>query len=127
MIPLAQCKDRTLYRLEARNLLYGVFNAKAKIFIGIREKFGDEYLDAEDHHETGAPFGTAKPLVELTELPVEVVNAQSLGTFCLRCNSGCSWDSTNGWLHTEPTECNECRPCGRHNQLLFDWIKDNTK
>lgn len=64
MIKLAECKPRTVYRLNSRNLEIGVFNG-SEGFIGIREKFDRRYLFTEYHHDTGAPFGTATPLEEI--------------------------------------------------------------
>ena len=61
-IPLDKCERDGIYKLHARNIKYGVFNEEAKAFIGIRQKFGNRFLDTEYHWDTGAPFGTARPL-----------------------------------------------------------------
>lgn len=75
MIPIAKCKHGFLYAIEARNFYIGVFMAgdpnseiswkKTPRFIGVRQKFHDEFLDQEDHWEIGPPHGTAKPIKEL--------------------------------------------------------------
>jgi hypothetical protein len=44
MIALKDCENRFAYRISSRNLSIGVFNLKTSGFIGIREKFGDQYL-----------------------------------------------------------------------------------
>jgi hypothetical protein len=72
MIPLDSCLDRGLYRLNSRNLGMGVFDASTKGFVGIRNKFGRDYLFTEYHWDTGAPFGTALPLEYLGDLPREI-------------------------------------------------------
>ena len=68
-IPLEDCQDGFLYEIKARNFSFGVFCAKTKGFIGIRNKFGNEFLDEEFHWDTGAPFGTAKPIRMIKECP----------------------------------------------------------
>lgn len=78
MIPLSECKHGFVYKVEARNILYGVFNQHTKGFIGVREKFGDYFLDTEFHHDTGAPFGTARPVLELMQVPEDVAVCELL-------------------------------------------------
>lgn len=60
-IKLEDCKHGGLYKIHARNFSLGVFDEKQQGFVGIREKFGDEYLFVEYHWDTGAPYGTVKP------------------------------------------------------------------
>jgi hypothetical protein len=60
MINLTECKKRRVYKLISRNLSFGVFDGETR-FVGIRTKFGRRMLDAEDHWDTGHPFGTAQP------------------------------------------------------------------
>lgn len=79
MISIDDCKDRYLYKLSSRNLTFGVYNAEHKGFIGIREKFGATYLFTEYHWDTGKPFGTAKALEEIEELPKSIANTEDLG------------------------------------------------
>lgn len=70
-IPLTECKKGFLYKLHSRNLDLGVFNGKTG-FIGIRQKFGHNFLFTEFHYDTGAPYGTVKPLEELEALPADI-------------------------------------------------------
>lgn len=72
MIPLSECKNRGVYKIDSRNLSYGVFDEKHKGFIGIRYKFGDRYLFTEFHWDTGAPFGTVMPEKFIEMLPEEI-------------------------------------------------------
>ena len=67
-IPATQCKDNYIYLLDARNMSYGKYDAKDARFVGIRHKFGDEFLDSEYHFDTGEPHGTAKPLKEYGDI-----------------------------------------------------------
>ena len=72
MIPLHECEDGALYRLAARRIQFGIFRADTKQFEGIRYKFGNRFIDAEYHWDTGPPFGTVQPLVKLPDrLPVD--------------------------------------------------------
>ncbi len=80
MIKLKNCKDRFLYKIDSRNLSYGVFNLAANGFIGIREKFGDRYLFTEYHWDTGAPYGTVRPIKMLCALPDDIICDDDLGT-----------------------------------------------
>lgn len=65
-IPIEQCVKYGLYKIYSRNLTLGVYDGNGG-FVGIREKFGDEYLFTEYHWDTGEPFGTVMPL-ELIEI-----------------------------------------------------------
>ena len=75
-ITLEECKHGGLYRIDSRNLSFGVFNKPSQGFIGIREKFSLEYLFTELHYDIGPPYGTVHP-IEFLEMypgnPIEVV------------------------------------------------------
>ena len=62
-----------LYKLNSRNLDYGVYDDAQKGFIGIRTKFGSRYLFTEYHWDTGSPFGTAMPIKEMKQCPIKKV------------------------------------------------------
>ena len=79
MIALPNCKDRFLYKINSRNLSYGVFDLSTNGFIGIREKFGSRYLFTEYHWDTGAPYGTVSPEYVLDMLPEDIPCTESLG------------------------------------------------
>ncbi len=70
MIPLPECKFRHLYKLNARNFQLGVFDGKEGFF-GIRFKWGDRFLDNENHWDC-PNFATAKPLKDCGEIPAEI-------------------------------------------------------
>jgi hypothetical protein len=71
-IPLEECKHGGLYRISSRNLSLGVYDERHHGFTGIREKFGEFFLDTEFHWDTGAPFGTAHPKELLEMVPEEI-------------------------------------------------------
>jgi len=64
-ISLRNCIDGHLYKIRARNGHYGVFNKDQSSFTLAREKFGEVFLFDEFHHDTGPPFGTVKPHLDL--------------------------------------------------------------
>ena len=69
-IPLKQCRHLYVYRVKARNFRFAVFDANQDGFVGIRSKWGQRYLFTEYHWDTGAPYGTVKPLEELEECTI---------------------------------------------------------
>lgn len=77
-IPLSECQHGHLYRLESRNLSFGVFNKSTQGFIGIRTKFGEKYLFTEFHYE--ADMGTAYPDKDFGPIPDHIEISEDLGT-----------------------------------------------
>ncbi len=70
-IPLANCKHGYTYKINSRNLSFGVYDKDTQGFVGIRTKFGERYLFTEFHWDTGAPFGTVRPKKELEKCPIQ--------------------------------------------------------
>lgn len=71
VIPLTECVRGHCYALHSRNLLFGVFDGD-RGFVGVRQKFGERYLDTEYHRGDGAsPLGTARPYLDLGPCPLE--------------------------------------------------------
>lgn len=64
-LKMDECKHGHLYLILSRNLWLGVYSQTSSGFSGIRTKFGDRYIFEEFHWDTGAPFGTVKPIKEL--------------------------------------------------------------
>ena len=71
-IPQDELKDGGFYKIFARNFSYGVYRAKSKGFIGIRTKFGNQYLDTEYYFESER--GTAFPKKFLEECSVRPIS-----------------------------------------------------
>jgi hypothetical protein len=85
VIPLQECEVGRVYDLYSRNLRLGVYTG-AGTFIGIREKFRARFLDQEQHWDTGAPFGTARPLgVIPVRVPAGIPLQPYTGCFCVEC------------------------------------------
>lgn len=99
-IPLSQCRHGGLYKLSSRNLGLGVFREATKDFVGIREKFGNEYLAGEYHWDCGAPFGTAHPMEYIEQCPID--------------------DLRTGWT-------NESNTMYVDNKVLSDWLQEKRK
>lgn len=127
-VPLPECVAGRLYKIMSRNLVLGVFDGKTG-FIGIREKFGHEYLFTEFHWDTGPPFGTVSGVEETgVSLPSEIRLAEDLGTIDAATGRMVAFDKPvanggRGWYFTdtdEPSE--EIRPVNVSNGALFDWL-----
>lgn len=112
MIPLEECKHGWLYRIDARNFSFGVFNEDSKGFIGVRYKFGHEYLFTEFHWDTGAPFGTVCPQECLEECPIKDLSEDHKRVATAK--------DVSKYIE-EGEEIFEV------NQTLFGWLKEKTK
>jgi len=71
MISIEECKHGYLYFVNMRNGSVGIFNSKENSFLFIRSKFGDRYAFAESHWETGPPYGTAAPCIEIKDSGID--------------------------------------------------------
>lgn len=65
MIHFENCKDGVIYSGQGRNFKIALFSTEKKGFLGIREKFGCEYVDRELHYESDDRFGTFTPETEI--------------------------------------------------------------
>lgn len=69
-IPSNQCKIGYLYRIASRNLRFGIFTGgDYGGFLGIRTKFGYQYLFTEYHYDLGGHCGTVSPKEEICQSP----------------------------------------------------------
>ena len=132
-IPLAECKERGLYRLNSRNLTLGVFVAREHAFRGIRTKFGSRYIASEYHWDDGPPFGTVNPMELLPdELPAGIsLGAEESRTLCSVCKrivrQGESDTLQAPWQHVD----DRTRLCEKgvaelhdpNRDALFAWLR----
>lgn len=65
MIEIVDLVENGVYLVDSRNFKVAIYRDEA--FHGIRHKFGQKFMDREFHWDTGAPFGTVKP-IELLEI-----------------------------------------------------------
>ena len=70
-IKIEDLKPGWLYRIAARNSSHGIWLPQRNAFLISRVKFYDNYLFEEYHYDTGAPFGTVKPLEEIEQSPYD--------------------------------------------------------
>lgn len=67
-IPKNELIEGKNYICHARNFTVGQWNGK--VFLYIREKFGDTFLDSEEHWDEGPPHGTV--------FPIKLINASDI-------------------------------------------------
>ena len=126
-IGIQDCKERGLYKLESRNLSVGVFKAP-NVFIGIRYKLGDTFLDWEIHRDSR---GTVTPLEFIEECPEDLDLKLSLGSKDLKTGRLVGFDSPisqggRGWYFLDSGESSrQIRSCRIPNTRLFEYL--NTK
>lgn len=66
-LPMTEMIAGGVYLIKARNASVGIWNPDDNSFHIIRSKFGSSFLCSEYHWDTGAPFGTVKPLKHLSD------------------------------------------------------------
>lgn len=132
-LPIDKCKKGFVYQLESRNLLYGVFDG-GHGFIGIREKFDSKFLFKEYHYDSPT-FATAKPILEIEQLPEWIDIRESLGTVCGNCGrlvkaipigpslTPVKWEHVPlGNINVDHSDCKP-RPVSLENVYLFEFLK----
>ncbi len=130
MITIENCKEGRLYRIKARNIRMGVFSSKAygkPGFAGIREKFGNRFLDIEYHYDADPHFGTATPLEEAGEYPNTFLDTHLPGMWCPKCEAGMGTHGEAGKredFHLEDTDCPNKWGMLKQNKELFDWLNE---
>ncbi len=145
-IPKSECKDRVLYRIHSRNLSLGVYRGVTGGFVGIRTKFGSRFLFEEYHYDNGPPYGTVFPVEELENLPDDIVNEESEGSLCRKCNKPAHYEYwpdggrrdkvleggnvvkvPGYWKHEEESDCPIDGAFSVENKRLFDWLAEMDK
>lgn len=142
----AELVDRGVYRVYARNIGVGVWDAGRGGFTGIRTKFGCRFLDTEYHWDTGLNgdigLGTAKPIRQLEiQLPAGIPLGDTLpGTVEGNTGRPVEFDETPaedgngikdgkkviGWVFIDTREKLDIKtqhPTGRANDALFEFLE----
>jgi hypothetical protein len=98
-----------------------VFNGRDG-FLGIREKFENRFVDKEFHWDTGAPYGTARPLEDLgTDLPEGILLEHYIDFTTTRPIE----KGREGWQFKDTRkEALNIRHVSIHNQALHDWLEE---
>ena len=124
--PIYRCKEGVIYELHSRNLQCGVF-VKAKAgFIGIREKYGERFVFMERHWNTGAPFGTAKPLRRIGVVPKSIPLQECLGTMDKTTKRRVEpvGEYDKGWCFVDTGKASKkIKPFAIHNDELFRFLQ----
>jgi len=95
-----------IYRLRARNIVFGVYLGEGR-FAGIRNKFGNRFLDIEQEWTTSTHYGTARAVEQVGALDPAIPLKTNLGTQCEKCHRGMHFDEARketpegGWRHDE--------------------------
>lgn len=105
-----------IYRLQSRNLDYGVWDGEA--FIGIRTKLGHRFLAAEFPWEDGPPFGTAKAGDLIGRVPDGMDLRECLETRCKSCGLAADFDLR--WRCAGG--CHDTRAYSPSNEALFEFL-----
>lgn len=70
-LKVSELETRKVYKVYARNFEYAVWDG-IKYFIGVRNKFGSEYLSGEIHWDLDTSFGTCKPEKVFCDVPSNI-------------------------------------------------------
>lgn len=124
-----------VYEVRSRNLVVAAYDGEEG-FIGIREKFGDEYLFTEylsrEFGGTKQPLDTVRPVAYIATLDEDIPLATrgEPATICTRCKTR-AWfvqDTTvigrtyGSWQCEAGCEDTLCQ--GTQNDVLFDILRD---
>ena len=127
-IAITDCKHRHLYQIHSRNLSYGIYNEETKGFIGIRNKFGDNFLFTEYHYDIGSPFGTVRPKKELGKIPESLELKEYLGSIDYNSKRPVDFDEPvaeggKGWFYIDSGESDSnIEPVAVNNEKLFEYL-----
>lgn len=127
-----ECINGYLYEIHSRNLTHGVYRELDNAFVGIRTKFGERFLFAEFHWDTGPPYGTVRPLRQIGPSGVEHLR-EDLGLICTEHERPCvfiaSHPASGTWQHLDDNSLLEGddRPRSVPNTPLFDFLDNIVK
>lgn len=129
-ISLDQCIVGRLYIIKSRNLKLGVFDGKDG-FIGIREKFYSKYLFTEHHWDTGPPYGTTRPIIDLlTDVPHYIELKESCPTIDKETEREVDFDKPikedgRGWFFKDTNEAStSIQPVSYGYKPLFTFLSE---
>ena len=121
-IPLKECLPRHLYRVIARNFDLAVYNGDTG-FIGVREKFGNRYLDTEYCDEG---YGTVTPMEDLGLIDSIIEKGSMLLLSAYYPYVYCSYcgDILKEKIHTNNKECKSIDGVVMSNATLELFLED---
>lgn len=127
--PMDECVKGRIYRIRARNFRLGVYDG-AGGFIGIREKFGQLFLDTEYHWDADKLHGTVAAAEDTgIDVPPGIIVAEGTGSFDQVTGRPVKFDRPiadggRGWYFTDTGEASTAiRSVNRGNKSLFDFLE----
>ena len=81
-IPVEECVHKGVYKVNARNFSYGIYNAENESFYGIRHKFGAYFIDWELHYDVS--HGSAEPVQYVTQYDGAIDGSEKMHEFLER-------------------------------------------
>jgi hypothetical protein len=135
-IPIEKCEERKIYKIDSRNLNIAVYCGEGA-FIGIRTKFGDEFLFTEFHRDMGPPFGTVTCISDTgIVLPRRIKTDEHLGimdtntkrfVYYKTTSKGNMWDFCRRLNIDDEEAKKNIKPISLRNDALFDFLDDIRK
>ena len=121
-IPRNELVDRRVYLLISRNLSVGAWNEANGGFIGIREKFGREYLFTEYFSDGVSPVGTASALKDLGVVVADGIPMDE----SLMTDDGGFLKDDKGYVQTNAALFDLLQPLDKASRDDYaQWWKDN--
>ena len=118
-----------IYKLESRNLSYGVWNGKGG-FVGIRTKYQDHFLDTEYHWDMNSNWGTVSMAKDTQiDVPDGIPLDETINIFDYLTNRPIFYKNPDcGWVFADTEESNyNIRPVSQKNIALFNFWKSILK
>lgn len=86
LMPMDELEHRRLYRIRSRNLVVGVWNASARGFVGVRNKFGSEYPFVEYHYDADKNYGTVDLMEPMDRILPDWIDIRAGWSICEQCD-----------------------------------------
>ena len=122
-----------IYALRSRNLSVGVYVESERGFIGVREKFGNEFLFMEYRYDDNHAHATAWATAHLGTVPTGIPLREYLGSTCSTCGVEVQYmENVPGavprrgyWVHLYDTMAVDPQHSSMavHNSALFRVLK----
>lgn len=133
LFAMDELEDRRVYIIRSRNLSVGAWRAETKGFIGVRLKFGSEYLFEEYHYDADPHVGTVSAATPTdVVVPNDMLLAPNLpGSWCKLHDRRARWVPNEElgrfgkWYHMDDGSllADDDMPRGKSNHDLFDLLK----
>lgn len=125
--------EREVYRIRCRNLSVGVWDPSQRGFIGVREKFGDNYLFTEYHYDADPHVGTVRLMEPLGITLPDEIELYERKSICQHCGEEDEWITyqprpeggpSGYWTHLDRSlnDQHEPRSGAVQNKALFDFL-----